>query len=163
MTKRRAALRAIAAFPMALLMTPRSMAQPSAKSILIGILDASDRVEWWDAFRQQREHADAVIVVQNPLMYTDRAEITKLAIQFRIPSMYGAAEYVAAGGLMSYASSYPELFRRASVYVDKILKGANPGDLPIEQPATFELTINAGTVRTLGIAVPSSMLARASA
>ena len=75
--------------------------------------------------------------------------------------MFGAAEYVADGGLLSYAPSYPELYRRAAVYVDKILKGANPADLPIEQPTTFELVINARTARLIGLAVPQPMLRRA--
>ena len=323
MKKRRAALCAIVAFPMSLLQAARSMAQPGAERPLIGLLDASDRSEWWDAFRQQlrelgyvegrnvrfdtrlakgdlellpamarelvrlkanvivtsgtsaalaakrasnttpivmatgtdqvslglaaslarpagnvtglstltselmgkrfdltrelipsmsrlavlwhndnlssmasvrdletvaarsrvvlqtvgvrsadelsdafssmtRERAEAVIVVQTPLMYTERNEITKLAMKQRLPSVYGASEYVIAGGLMSYAPSYPELFRHAAVYVQKILKGANPGDLPIEQPTTFELVINANTARALGIAMPPAMLARAS-
>ncbi len=323
MKRRRAALCVIVALPMALLHTARSIAQPSSKPTVIGLLDASDRLEWWDAFRQQlrelgyiegrnvsfetrlakgdlellpamarelvrlkvnvivtsgtsaalaakrasstipvvmatgtdqvslglaaslarpagnvtglstltselmgkrfdlvhelipnmsrlavlwhndnlssmasvrdlepvaarsrvalqtvgvrsaeeltdafssmtRERAEAVIVVQTPLMYTERNEIARLATKHRLPSMYGAAEYVVAGGLMSYAPSYPELFRHAAVYTQKILKGANPGDLPIEQPTTFELVINANTARALGIAVPPSMLARAS-
>jgi putative tryptophan/tyrosine transport system substrate-binding protein len=126
----------------------------------VGVRNAE---ELGDAFSSMtRERAEAVIVVQTPLMYTERNEITKLATKHRLPSMYGATEYVVAGGLMSYAPSYPELFRHAAVYTQKILKGANPGDLPIEQPTTFELVINANTARALGIAVPPSMLARAS-
>jgi len=109
-----------------------------------------------------RERAEAVIVVQTPLMYTKRNEIAELAIKHRLPSIYGASEYVAIGGLMSYAPSYTELFRRAAGYVQRILKGANPGDLPIEQPTTFELVINAKTARALAIALPPPMLARAS-
>jgi len=293
MKERRAALRAIIAFPMVLLQTVPSIAQPGTRQALVGLLDASDRSEWWDAFRQQlrelgyiegrnvgfetrlakgeleslpamarelvrlkvnvivtsgtsaalaakratgtipivmatgtdqvslglaaslarpagnvtglstltselmakrfelvhelipnlsrlavlwhsdnmasmasirdleavaarsrvalqtigvgsaeeltagfsslaREHAEALIVVQTPLMYTERNAIAGLAIKHRLPSMFGASEYVAAGGLLSYAPSYPELFRRAAVYVQKILKGANPGELPIE-------------------------------
>jgi putative ABC transport system substrate-binding protein len=107
-----------------------------------------------------RERAEALIVVQTPLMYTDRAQIAQLAIKHRMPSVYGASEYVVAGGLMSYAPSYPDLFRHAAVYVQKILKGANPGDLPIEQPTTFELVINANTAQALGVAIPKSILAR---
>jgi len=108
-----------------------------------------------------RERAEAVIVVQTPLMYTHRTEIADLAIKNRLPSVWGASEYVVAGGLISYAPSYPELFRRAAGYVQKILKGANPGDLPIEQPSTFELAVNTKTARALGVAIPASMLTRA--
>ena len=109
-----------------------------------------------------RERAEAVIVVQTPLTYTHRSEIADLAIRNRLPSIWGAFEYVVAGGLMSYAPSYPELFRRAARYVQKILKGANAGDLPIEQPSTFELAVNVKTAQALGMAIPASMLARAS-
>ena len=108
-----------------------------------------------------REHVEAVIVVQTPLMYTERSKIADLAIKHRLPSVWGASEYVVVGGLVSYAPSYPELFRRAAGYVQKILKGANPGDMPIEQPTTFELVINAKTARALGVTMPPSMLARA--
>ena len=109
-----------------------------------------------------RERAEGIIVVQTPLMSTAREKIAGLATKHRLPSIYGSSEFVVAGGLMSYAPSYPDLFRRAAVYVQKILNGANPGDLPIEQPTTFEFVINANTARALGITVPPSMLARAS-
>jgi putative ABC transport system substrate-binding protein len=125
----------------------------------VGVGGAEDLAEAFSSMT--RERAEALIVVQTPLMYTERAEITQLAIKHRLPSMYGAAEYVVAGGLISYAPSYPELFRRAAAYVQKILKGANPGDLPIEQPTTFELVINANTAQALGLVIPRSMLARA--
>ena len=108
-----------------------------------------------------REHAEAVIVVQTPLMYTARSRITELAIDHHLPSMYGASEYVAAGGLLSYAPSYPEAFRRAAVYVQKILKGAKPGDLPMELPTKYELVVNAKTAQALGLVVPPNFLARA--
>jgi putative ABC transport system substrate-binding protein len=114
-----------------------------------------------DAFSAMtREHAQGVIVVQTPLMYAERSRIAELALQNRLPSMSGAAEYVIAGGLLSYGPSYPELYRHAALYVDKILKGANPGNLPIEQPNAVELVINMKTARVLGISVPPSMLAR---
>jgi len=115
-----------------------------------------------DAFAAMtRERAQAVIVVQTPVMYIERARIAELAIKHRLPSMFGAAEYVEAGGLMSYAPPYTDLFRRAAVYVDKILKGANPGDLPIEQPTTFELVVNAKTARAIGVTIPTSILTHA--
>jgi len=126
----------------------------------VGVRSADELTEAFSSMT--RERAEAVIVVQTPLMYTERNEITKLAMKQRLPSVYGASEYVIAGGLMSYAPSYPELFRHAAVYVQKILKGANPGDLPIEQPTTFELVINANAARALGIAISPAMLARAS-
>ena len=91
----------------------------------------------------------------------ERKRIAELALKHPLPAVYGTAEYVDAGGLLAHGPSYPELFRRAAIYVDKILKGANPGDLPIEQPTTFELVINANTARALGIVIPPSMLARA--
>jgi putative ABC transport system substrate-binding protein len=108
-----------------------------------------------------RERVTGLIVIQTPLMFAERKKIAELAISHRLPSMSGAAEYVVDGGLLSYAPSYPELYRRAAVYVDKILKGANPGELPIEQPTTVELVINARTARLIGLAVPAPMLRRA--
>ena len=78
-----------------------------------------------------------------------------------MPAMYGAAEYTDAGGLVSYAPSYPKMFRQAAIYVDKILKGANPGDMPIEQPTMIEFVINANTARSIGVVIPASILARA--
>ena len=115
-----------------------------------------------DAFSAMtRERIDAVVVVNSPLVYLERKRIAALALKHRLPTIYGGAEYVDAGGLLAYGPSYPELFRRAAIYVDKILKGANPAELPIEQPTTFELVINANTARALGLVIPPSMLARA--
>jgi putative ABC transport system substrate-binding protein len=126
----------------------------------VGVAGPEDLTSAFSSMVQQR--TEAVIVVQTPLMYTERNVITELALKHKIPSIYGAAEYVQSGGLMSYAPSYPELFRHAAVYVHKILNGANPADLPIEQPSTFELVINKRTAQALGIVVAKSMLARAS-
>ncbi len=125
----------------------------------VGVGGAEELAEAFSSMA--RERAEAVIVVQTPLMYTERSKIADLAIKHRLPSVWGASEYVVVGGLISYAPSYPELFRRAAGYVQKILKGANPGDMPIEQPTTFELVINAKTARALGVTMPPSMLARA--
>ena len=109
-----------------------------------------------------RERIDAMVVINGPLIFAQRKRIADLALKHKLPAIYGSAEYVDAGGLLAYGPSYPELFRRAAIYVDKILKGAKPGDLPIEQPTTFELAINAITARALPVAIPSSLMARAS-
>jgi putative ABC transport system substrate-binding protein len=105
--------------------------------------------------------AQAVIVPSDVLFNLNREKIAALAISHRLPSMFGVREYVEAGGLMSYGESFREFFRRAASYVDKIIKGAKPGDLPIEQPSRFYLTINRKTARALGITIPQSLLVRA--
>jgi putative ABC transport system substrate-binding protein len=84
-----------------------------------------------------------------------------MALSVRLPTMSDFAEYVEAGGLMSYGPNFPDLFRRAAVYVDKILRGAKPGDLPVEQPTKFDLVINLTTAKVLGLTVPPTLLARA--
>jgi putative ABC transport system substrate-binding protein len=111
--------------------------------------------------KMTRERIDGLVVVHGPLVYTLRKRIAELALKQKLPAVYGSAEYAEAGGLLAYGPSYPDLSRRAAVYVDKILKGAHPGDLPIEQPTRFELVINANTARALGIAIPASVSARA--
>ena len=118
------------------------------------------RADLPDAFEAMTlERIEGVVVVGNPVVYADR--VVGLAQKHELPCMYGASEYVEAGGLMSYAAFYADLFRRAALYVDKILKGANPGDLPIGQPTTFELVINTRTARALKIAFPAALVARA--
>jgi len=108
-----------------------------------------------------REGAGALVVLVDILFSNQRAQIARLAATQRLPTVYGLPEHVAAGGLMAYAPSFVDQYRRAAVYVDKILRGAKPGDLPIEQPTKFELIINLKTARTLGLTVPPSLLGRA--
>jgi len=115
-----------------------------------------------DAFAAMvRQRVEALVVVNAPLMFLERRKVATLALKSRLPGVYGSTEYVDAGGLIAYGPSYPDLFRHAANYVDKILKGANPGDLPIELPTTFELSINAKTARALDVSIPPSILARA--
>ena len=105
--------------------------------------------------------ADALYVVSEPLMASSRVRINTLALGARLPTLHGLREYVEAGGLMSYGPNVLNQFRRAADYVDKILRGANPGDMPIEQPTKFDLVINLTTAKTLRLEVPAKLLALA--
>jgi putative ABC transport system substrate-binding protein len=105
--------------------------------------------------------SDALYVNANPLHSKNRQLIADFALRSRLPSMYEERIFVVAGGLLSYAPSFIELFRRAATYVDKIIKGAKPGDLPIEQPTTFELVINPKTARVLELTIPQSLRVQA--
>ena len=108
------------------------------------------------------ERAQALVVpAVNPLAYTNRHEIARLAQKNRLPALYGAREYADAGGLIAYGPSGVDLWRRAAIYVDKILKGAKPGDLPVEQATTFELSINVKTAKAMGLTIPLSLVQRA--
>ena len=103
----------------------------------------------------------ALLVLEDPLTFALRARIAGLAAQHRLPSVFGFRDYVEAGGLMSYGTDLVDLSSRAAIYVDKILKGANPADLPVEQPTKFELVINLKTSKALGVTVAPALLARA--
>jgi putative ABC transport system substrate-binding protein len=104
---------------------------------------------------------DAVIVLPDALFWTHRAEIVKLAQRHRLPDVHAFKALAELGGLLSYATDLVELSRRATTYVDRILKGAKPGDLPFEQPTKFDLVVNAATARMLGLTLPPSVLLRA--
>ena len=103
----------------------------------------------------------AMIVVASSFMFTERKRIADLALKHRLPTAVGAREYVEVGGLFSYAVNFLDQFRRAAAYVDRILRGARPADLPVEQPTTFELVINLKTAKALGLTIPPSLLQRA--
>jgi len=107
------------------------------------------------------QRAQAIVVLQNPLGFASRPRIASFAQRNRLPSMYPQREYVDAGGLISYGPSVSDLFRRAATYVDKILKGAKAGELPVQQPTKFELVINLKTAKALGLTIPPSVLQRA--
>ena len=104
---------------------------------------------------------DALYVVGDPLVVTNRMRINILALAARLPTTYIAKEHVETGGLISYGPNIPDLFRRAGDYVDKILRGAKPANLPVEQPTKFDLVINLITAKALGLTVPPSLLGRA--
>ncbi len=108
-----------------------------------------------------RERAGALLVPADGMFFLHRARLAELAARSRLPSMGGIREYTEAGGLMAYAANLSEAYRSAAVYVDKILKGAKPGDLPVEQPTKFELVINLKTAKALGLTIPRSLLLRA--
>jgi len=104
---------------------------------------------------------DALVVLGDPILNLHAARIVEFAQRRRLPAMYGSREFIATGGLMSYGPDIGEQFRRAAIYVDKILRGAKPGDLPVEQPTKFELIVNLKTAQALGFTIPSALLLRA--
>jgi putative tryptophan/tyrosine transport system substrate-binding protein len=114
------------------------------------------------AFQEaHRGQADAAVVLASPILEADRTRVSDLAAQHRLPTIYHASEFVEAGGLVAYGVSFIDLYRRAATYVDKILKGAKPGDLPVEQPTVFDFAINLRTAQTLGLTIPQSVLQQA--
>ena len=126
---------------------------------MFGIRDVPDLE---GAFRTAKaEQANAMYVLPSPTFARHRARLAELAVKHRLPGVYEDKQYVDAGGLMSYGPSFPDLFRRSASYVDRILKGAKPGDLPIEQPMKFELAINLRAAKALGLTIPPSLLLRA--
>lgn len=109
----------------------------------------------------RRQHPDALMIVEDPLTFNHRNRIADFAVGQQLPSLSGLSEFAVAGGLMSYGANQADLYRRAAGYIDKILKGAKPADLPVQQPTKFELVINLKTAKALGITIPPSLLARA--
>ena len=113
------------------------------------------------AFEALKGRAEALYVVGDALVIIHRVRINTLALTARLPTMHGTREYVEVGGLMSYGPNFSDLFRRAADMVDKILRGAKPGDIPVEQPTKFDFVINLTTGKALGLEVPPTLLARA--
>jgi putative ABC transport system substrate-binding protein len=124
-------------------------------------LRARNPAEIEQAFGEaSRDRAQALIVFDDPVLWSHRKEIISLAAQARLPVMYGYSEFVDEGGLISYDPHRPDLYRRTAAYVDKILKGPNPAELPIERPTRFELFVNMKTANALGLTVPQTVLLR---
>jgi putative tryptophan/tyrosine transport system substrate-binding protein len=136
-------------------------AAASALAIELTIVPVPKPEEFDSSFAMvSRAHAQALYVLESPLFYTQRMALAKLALKARLPA-YGPRAFAEAGGLMSYGMNYSDQARRSAGYVDKILKGAKPGDLPIEQPTKFELVVNLKTAKALGLTIPQSILLRA--
>jgi len=128
--------------------------------LLSGETESPD--EFRDTFAEMvRDRADAVYAPETPINVRQRRLLVDLALEHRLPAIYGSREYVEAGGLMSYGPNYSELFSRAAIYVDRILKGAPPGELPVEQPIHFEFVLNNRTAKFLGLSFPARSLMRA--
>ncbi len=133
-----------------------------AFKVEVRYLDVLDPKKIETAFGAARkERVDAVLVLAGRILISHRTQVVELAVKSRLPAIYPFPRYVEAGGLMTYGVSRQDLFRRAATYVDKILKGAKPGDLPVEQPKEFKLIINLKTAKQLGITIPPSILYRA--
>jgi putative ABC transport system substrate-binding protein len=126
------------------------------------VLQVGKATDYEGAFRAARDgRAQGIHVLPSPFFNADRHLLVNLAARYRLPAMYEFREYVQDGGLMSYGVSLPDMYRRAAGYVDRILKGAHAGDLPIEQPTKFELVLNLKTAKALGLTIPPSLLQRA--
>jgi putative ABC transport system substrate-binding protein len=142
---------------------PRMLNEAEAPARALGLrleqLPASGRDGYDRAFATMtRARADALLVLGDPIFWYQRSQIVELATKSRLPGMFGQREYVEAGGLMSYGANLRDNFRRAATYVDRILKGTKPADLPVEQPTKFELVINLKTAKALGLPIPQSVL-----
>jgi ABC-type uncharacterized transport system substrate-binding protein len=133
-----------------------------ALGVQLQYLDVRGAKDIEPAFRAAAKgRADAVLVLQSPVFVNERTQLADLAVKSRLPAIYWRSDFVEAGGLMSYGVSLPDLDRRVATYVDKILKGAKPADLPVEQPKKFEFIINLKAAKQIGLTIPPNVLARA--
>jgi putative ABC transport system substrate-binding protein len=139
-------------------------AEPAARSlgVQIFVVEARDASELEGAFSAMKKaRAGAFLMMPNPIFQTNRSRIAAVAASSRIPAMYPYSSLVDAGGLMSYGANLADTHRRAATYVDKILKGAKPTDLPVEQPVKFEFIVNLNAAKQIGLTIPPNVLVRA--
>jgi len=144
--------------------TYKNAVESAARSLGVTFqsVEVRGRNEFEGAFAAMvRERANGIVVATDPVILGPRSEVVLLAARKRLPAVYGLREFPEAGGFMSYGPNVADQFRRAAVYVNKILKGAKPGDLPVEQATKFELVINLKTAKALGLTIPPSLLGRA--
>ncbi|HSE89997.1 MAG TPA: ABC transporter substrate-binding protein, partial [Candidatus Binatia bacterium] len=149
-------------------LAPEAIAFKAMQSVARGLgmaiklVEAQSQNDFKQAFNEmKRARIDGLVVSQNVVYVQNRKLIVDLAVQQRLPTIYGRSDFVDAGGLASYGTSFADLYRRAAVYVDKILKGAKPADLPVEQPKKFEFIINLKAAKQIGLMIPPNVLARA--
>jgi len=138
--------------------------QAAARTLGLDVVTSSEIRKAEDvapAFGSFKGRADALFVVLDPLINNNRLPIATLALGARLPTMHGLRDLVEAGGLMSYAANFPDLFRRTAGLVDKILRGVKPAEIPVEQPTKFDLVVNLNTAKALGLTIPDSFLLRA--
>jgi putative tryptophan/tyrosine transport system substrate-binding protein len=148
--------------PYSLLVFKQTEAGGRTLEVEVRSLEVRGPDDFDSAFEAARAlHPDALITVEDPLTATHKTPIAEFTDRQQLPSLHGIREFVAAGGLMSYGANLADLFRRSAYYVDKILRGAKPADLPVQQPTKFEMVINLKTAKALGLELPASILARA--
>jgi putative ABC transport system substrate-binding protein len=158
---RRLAIMAHVGNPGAVLESAEVQAAARALGLDVATLEIRRAEDIAPAFETLNGHADALYIETDALIFTHRIRINTLALAARLPTMHSARAYVEAGGLMSYGPNYTDLFRRAGELVDKILRGAKPADIPVEQPTKFDLVINLTTAKALGLDMPPTLVARA--
>ena len=158
---RRLAILTNAGFPATVLETSEVAAAARTLGLEVVTLEIRQAEDIAPAFAALIGRAEALYIPSDPLINTNRIRINTLVLGARLPAVHGNREYVDAGGLMSYGANFPDLFRRAADYVHKILRGAKPSEIPVEQPTKFDLIINLTTAKTLGLTIPESLLLRA--
>jgi len=158
---RRVAILANVSNPFSVLELGEAQAAARALGLEVNALEIRRSEEIGPAFDALKGRAEALYVCPDGLVNANRIRINILALAARVPTMHAVREYVEAGGLMSYGANYPDLFRRSAEYVDKILRGAKPADLPVQQPTKFDFIINLTTAKALGLTLPPTWLARA--
>jgi putative ABC transport system substrate-binding protein len=158
---RRLAIMANVGYPGAVLEAAEVQATARTVGIEVTTVEIRRAEDIATVFEDLKGRAEALYVCADPLLGTNRIRINTLALGARLPTMHGNQEHVEAGGLMSYGANFPDLYRRAAYFVDKILRGAKPADLPVEQPTKFDFVINLKTAKALGLTVPPTVLARA--
>jgi putative ABC transport system substrate-binding protein len=158
---RRLAILSNVGFPATVLETSEVAAAARTLGLEVVTLEIRRAEDIAPAFAALKGRAEALYIPSDPLINSHQVRINTLVMGARVPAVHGNREYVVAGALMSYGANFPDMFQRAANYVDKILQGAKPADLPIEQPTKFDLVINLTTAQALGLTVPPTLLARA--